>query len=104
MNLAELERKLVTAARHHPPSEAVPYSFSKRIMASLKCAPSLDRMALWAGALWRSACACLIFALLLGGFSLLAPQSKKPDVTGDLSVAFEKTMLAAVDQETDYSR
>ena len=35
MNLAELERKLIAAARANPPSDRVPYAFEKRIMARL---------------------------------------------------------------------
>ena len=39
MNLAELERKLIAAARANPPSDRVPYAFEKRIMARLAARP-----------------------------------------------------------------
>ena len=55
MNLAELERKLIAAARANPPSDRVPYAFEKRIMARLAARPVADGWALWARALWRAA-------------------------------------------------
>ena len=48
MNLAELERKLIAAARANPPSDRVPYAFEKRIMARLAARPVVDGWALWA--------------------------------------------------------
>ena len=59
MNLADLERKLIAAARRLPPSEAVPYAFEKRIMAHLRARPALDEWSLWARALWRAAAPCV---------------------------------------------
>jgi hypothetical protein len=101
MNLAELQRKLIAAARVHPPDDRVPYAFEKRVMALLRTRPILDNAALWARALWRGAVACLAVMLFLGALSLLAPQQSPPP--NDLTQAFENTMLAAVDQDTDYS-
>ena len=46
MNLAELEQKLVAAARANPPSDGVPYAFEKRIMARLATRPVMDDWAL----------------------------------------------------------
>ena len=36
MNLAELETKLIAAARCHPPGDRVPYAFEQRVMARLR--------------------------------------------------------------------
>ncbi len=102
MNPADLERKLITAARSHPPSDRVPYGFEKRIIALLKPRPVLDHYALWARALWRGAVACLAVMLLLGAFAVFNAGAPAPP--GDLSQDFENTMLAAVDQETDPSQ
>ncbi len=99
MNLDELKRKLIGAARAHPPSDGVPYAFSKRIMALLQAAPPVDHWALWARALWRSAAACVAIALLSGALTLLVPRGPAP--SRDLSMEFEKTMLAAVDQDPE---
>ena len=97
MNLAELERKLIAAARSRPASDAVPYAFEKRIMAHLKTRAVIDQWSLWARALWRAAAPCVAIMLLLGGWSLLAPTSTAPGI--DLSQQFENTVLAAADQE-----
>jgi hypothetical protein len=97
MNLAELEQRLIAAARANPPSDRVPYAFEKRIMALLAAQPAVDAGALWARALWRAAAPCVAIMLLLGAWSWLAPQSSLP--ANDLSQDLEQTLLAAVDQD-----
>jgi hypothetical protein len=97
MNLAQLERKLIATARANPPSDRVPYAFEKRILACLAAQPILDRWELWGRALWRAAAPCIAIMLLLGAWSLFAPQPNTP--ANDLSQQFEQTLLAAVDQE-----
>ena len=97
MNLAELERKLIAAARSHRVSEAVPYAFEQRIMAHVRMRPALDAGSLWARALWRAAGPCVGIMLLLGAWSVFAPAGTAP--ASDLSQDFENTVLAAVDQE-----
>ena len=97
MNLAELERKLIAAARANPPSDRVPYAFEKRIMARLATQPVLDDWALWARALWRAAAPCVAITLLLGAWSLFAPPTSAS--ANDVSQQLEQTLLAAVDQD-----
>ena len=97
MNRADLEQKLVAAARANPPSDRVPYAFEKRIMARLAARPVMDDCALWARALWRAAAPCAAIMLLLGAWSFYAPPSNAP--VGDLSQQLEQTLLAAVDQD-----
>lgn len=94
MNLAELERKLITAARATPPSDRVPYAFEKRIMAHITARPAFDRWALWGKALWQAAAPCVAIVLLLGVWTILSPDGGS---STDLSQDFENTMLAAVD-------
>jgi hypothetical protein len=101
MNLAELERKLIAAARSHPPDDRVPYAFAKRVMAQVQSRPAVDGLAMWASALWRSAAACLVVVLLVGAAAFFLPRA--PHSSRDLSQDFENTMLAAADQETDLS-
>ena len=102
MNLSELERKLIAAARTHPPADRVPYAFAKRVRSLVEARPPVDNWALWAGALWRSAAACVAVVLLVGALSFFLPHdSHSPR---DLSQDFEKTMLAAASQETDLSQ
>lgn len=98
MNLAELQRKLIAAARTNRPSERVPYAFEKRIMARLMAQPSLDHWALWSRALWRAVAPCVGIMLLLSAWSLLEPAASPP--ANDLSQEFENTVLAAVNQDS----
>ena len=97
MNLAELERKLIAAARTDVPSDRVPYAFEKRIMARLAACPPVDTWALWARALWRAAAPCAAIMAALVAWSLLAPPRTAP--ANDLSQALEQTLLASVDQD-----
>jgi hypothetical protein len=97
MNLAQLERKLIAAARANPPSDRAPYAFEKRIMARLAARPVVDGWALWARALWRAAAPCVAIMLLLGAWSFFVSRSSTP--ASDLSQDLEKTLLAAVDQD-----
>jgi hypothetical protein len=98
MNPAELERKLIAAARSKPPGDRVPYAFEKRVMALLQTTPVLDYRELWGRALWRAAVACLALMLFLGALSLVTPRKTS---SNDLSQDFENTMLASVSQDTD---
>ena len=100
MNLAELERKLLAAARSNPPSETVPYAFQTRIMARLRSGGMPDGWALWAGALWRASVPCVAIVLLLGAWTSFA--SPTP-AQGDLSQDFENTVLAAANQQASDS-
>jgi hypothetical protein len=97
MNLAELERKLLAAARRNMPSGNVPYTFEQRIMARLRSQPVPDGWVLWGRALWRAAAPCVAIMLLLGAWALFRPVA--PTGSGDLSQDLENTLLAAVYQE-----
>jgi len=97
MNLAHLKKKLLAAAKAHGPSDRVPFAFERRVMARLTPAPSVDLMAWWGRALWRSAGACVAICLLLGVWSAL---SMNRTSTASLSEDLEHTILASMD-ETD---
>jgi len=121
MNLAELQKTLLTVARANPPSDRVPYAFEKRIMALLTTRLTLDTWAFWSRALWRGAASCVAVMLLLSAWSFLSfpGSTEKGDPSqnfenavlvsannsgkSDLSQNFENAVLAAVDQEADYS-
>jgi len=98
MNLAELHRKLIAAARATPPDDRVPYAFEKRIMARLTGRSPLDAAALWGRALLRAAVLCLAFMVFLALGSLFLP-SNNPDTL--LSQDVEQTLFAAVDNPND---
>jgi hypothetical protein len=98
MNLDDLQRKLIAAARAHTPSSTVPYAFERRIMNRLKGLGVADFWGFWATALWRAAGPCVGLALVLAAWSFLSGPPSAPGP--DLSQEFENTVLAAanVDQ------
>jgi hypothetical protein len=97
MNLNDLRCKLITAARAHPPSDAVPFRFERRITANIKGLGIVDHWALWARALWRAAAPCIAVTILLGVWSLVTTPGKSSST--DLSQDLENTVLAAADVE-----
>ncbi len=98
MDLAELNRKLIAAARAHPPSQRVPFAFEKRIMARLTRPFEPDYRALWARALWRAAAPCVGIMLLFSAWAFFAPAANTSG--SDLSQELESTVLAAVEQDS----
>ena len=99
MNSSKLERKLIAAARAHPPSDAVPYAFEQRIMARIGRVPVIDSWAEWSRALWRAAAPCVAIALFLGIWSVIAPGTSASST--DLSEDLEQTIFAAVTQDSE---
>jgi hypothetical protein len=93
MNLAELQRRLIAAARANPPADSVPYSFENRILARLSGRPELDPWGPWAHGLSRAAALCVVAALLLGAYSFFLPASNPENFSQDVETA----LLAAVD-------
>ena len=96
MNIAELQKKLLAAARANPPGDRVPYAFEKRVVALLAARTAADPLALWVRGLWRAAVSCVAIALLLGAWAFFNPAASSK--TDDLSQNFENTLLASVDQ------
>ena len=95
MNLTELEKKLIAAARRNTPDERVPYAFEKRIMALIAARAGADQWVFWARGLWRAAASCMALAVVIGAVSLFMPALT--DSGNDLSQDFENTLLASVD-------
>lgn len=96
MNPAELQKKLIAAARANPPGDGVPYAFEKRVTALLAARTTSSSAVLWVQGLWRAAVSCLAIALMLGVWAFFNPATTAS--AGDLSQNFENTLLAAVDQ------
>src|SRR4051794_22625546 len=96
MNLSELHRKLISAARANPPGDSVPYTFEKRILARLTGRPVVDSWGLWAPGLSRAAALCVVAALMLTGWSFLLPSSTPETLSQDV----QTTLFAAVDNTT----
>jgi len=96
MNLIELQRKLINAARANPPSEHVPYAFEKRIMAQVE-AQGIDKWAPWAAGLWRAAVPCVAITLVLGAWSFFGAGGAGG--LEDLAQEFDNAVLAAAVQQ-----
>lgn len=97
MNLAELQKKLIAAARADVAGNHVPYAFEKRITALLASRVAPDNMTLWVHGLWRAAVSCVALTLLFGAWAMFNPSTGRT-TADDLSQNFENTLLASVDQ------
>jgi hypothetical protein len=97
MNLVELQKRLLAAARTNVPGDHVPYAFEKRITALLASRVAAENMNLWVHGLWRAAVSCVAITLLLGIWAAFNPATTVA-ATDDLSLNFENTLLASVDQ------
>jgi hypothetical protein len=95
MNVTELQKKLMAAARANPPSDRVPYAFEKRIMALVPSIAPTDSVVVWVRGLWQAAASCAVIALMCGAWSFFHPATSGNE---DLSQNFETTLLASVDQ------
>ncbi len=96
MNIDELQRKLLAAARANAPDDRVPYAFEKRVMALLASRTGADQWGLWTRRLWQAAASCVAIVLLLGVWVFV--NSTASSNSADLSQNFENTLLASVDQ------
>ncbi|HWN97286.1 MAG TPA: hypothetical protein VNT99_19800 [Methylomirabilota bacterium] len=91
MNLENLQRKLISAARAMPLTDRVPYAFEKRIMARLAEARA-DLLGAWSTALWRAAVSCLVVVMLSGAWSLWSTHRQGG---ADFSQEFETAVFAS---------
>ena len=100
MNLAELQKKLIAAARANVPGDHVPYAFEKRVTALLASRVAPRNMDLWVRGFWRAAVSCVAVALLCGAWAVFTPAITPANTAGstDLSQDFENTLLASIDQ------
>ena len=99
MNLVELQKKLVAAARLEPGSDRVPHAFERRVMARLRAAGFDDGWSLWAGALWRAALGSVAISILLSAWFLFPGHGSR--TASNLTQIYDSTVLAAADQLVD---
>jgi len=97
MNIAELQKKMIAAARTNVPGDKVPYAFEKRVTALLASRVAPDNLTLWVRGLWRAAISCVAITLLFGAWAVFNPATAKTTTADDLSQNFESTLLASVD-------
>ncbi|MGO8765150.1 MAG: hypothetical protein ACLQSR_08470 [Limisphaerales bacterium] len=97
MNVFELQKKLIAAARAKAPSDRVPYAFEKRVTALLGSRVAPRALDAWVAGLWRAAVSCVGVAMVCGAIALFT--SASANSPGDnLSQSLDKTLLAAIDQ------
>ena len=105
MNSDSLQKKLLAAARAHPPSDRVPYAFEKRVMARLREQPAFDVAALWTRILWKAAAPCVVITLLIGSWAALEPSvGHAPEAAlegQELPQQFEQVMLADIGETAE---
>jgi hypothetical protein len=97
MNLAELQEKLIAAARANAPDDRVPYAFEKRVTALIKSRVAPQSLDSWVHGLWRAALSCVAIAVVCGAWAFFTPATSN-STSEDLSQNFENTLLASVDQ------
>lgn len=95
MNVIELQRKLIAAARASAPDDRVPYAFEKRIVALIEAGVPGNDVVSWVRGLWQAAVSCAVIAVLCGTWVFFNPAGNSSD---DLSQNLETTLLASVDQ------
>jgi hypothetical protein len=101
MKLMDLQKKLIAVARANPPSDRVPPTFEKRIMALIAGRPVQDIWAVWAKALWYAAAPCVAVMLLFSGWAFIESPKSNQAPTVDLAQQLDNTLLAAVDQSNN---
>jgi len=99
MDLVELQRKLLAAARRQLPSDGVPYAFTERIMARVRGLPQEDNWVLWGKALWHAALGSLALSVLLSVWLLLPGRPQAGP--SNLSQLYDSTLYAASEQLGD---
>jgi hypothetical protein len=96
MNLVDLQKKLIAAARTEVLDDRVPYAFEKRVTALIASRVAPRNLDLWVRGLWRAAVSCVAVAMLCGAWTFFAPSTSAN--SDDLSQNFENTLLASIDQ------
>jgi hypothetical protein len=95
MDLDQLQKKLIAAAKAAQPSDHVPYAFEKRIMARLTAPLAVDMWALWGRWLWRAVAPCMSVMAALAIW-VLATAHPEPEAQ-NLEQAIENTLLSSDD-------
>ena len=101
LNLADLQRKLLAAARREAPRDDVPYAFEQRMMARLAASGEPGFWAAWIRPLWSAAALCSLVALLTGAWSFTTPGDRGAAVTSEdfsFSQDLEQTILDSAEE------
>ena len=100
MNLEQLQKKLIAAARRNAPGDQVPYAFERRVMARLSARPRFDEWTAWVRPLWYGAGVCAAVAVLMSVWSF--EPDADPDLASYFSQDIEQTILGSDDVENPW--
>ncbi|MCX8157214.1 MAG: hypothetical protein N3J91_12350 [Verrucomicrobiae bacterium] len=98
MQYEALEKKLLAAARSHPPGDQVPYAFEQRVLARIRQKPQADALTWWTQWLWRAAVSSLLVTLLAGIWALTPPSQNSAGAYAD---DFESLVYAGLNELSD---
>jgi hypothetical protein len=98
MNLAELEQKLLAAARHAPPVEVVPAGFERRLMSRIVASRRADPWSELAGLLWRAVAPALGLTVALGVWAFTAGILTDPS---PIDTEIESAVYAVIENGTE---
>ncbi len=99
MNVVELQKKILAAARLLPTSTQVPFAFEKRIMARIVSEAAVDVWTLWSRLLWKAAAPCVAITLVMGVWAAISSDLNL--ATDTLAADLEDTVLAPLDHLQD---
>ena len=99
MNEKKLHGKLIAAARRHPPSDAVPYAFEKRIVSLLSARPAPNVWGLWCRPLWQAALSCVAITVLCGLWAY--GNRPKTEAADNFSQDFEAAVFAPMSEHIE---
>jgi hypothetical protein len=97
MNLVELQKKLIAAARADVPADHVPYAFEKRVTALLASRVAPQALDAWVTGLWRAAVSCIGVAMVCGALALYSSLSTTA-AGDDISQNLDGALMASIDQ------
>ena len=103
MNLEELQRKLLEAARREPPSDKVPHAFEQRVMAHVGGAPAFDPLTAWVVGLWRAAFSAVAVCAVVVSLQLVIAGPANADKSEAIGEApdLEAVLLAPVEASAE---
>jgi hypothetical protein len=100
MNLDELQKKLIAAARKDPPGDEVPFAFEQRIMARLPAAARPEEWLLWLRPLWCGAGVCAAVAVFMSVWSFSPDPDHDLDLASHFSQEIEHSILGWDDTDS----
>jgi hypothetical protein len=99
MNTSDLRQKLISAGRHRPPGDHVPYAFEQRVMARIRSLSPVSVWSVWGRSLWMAALSCVAVTLLCGVWSFTSLPSSDNDLLSQDEL--ENVVCASIDPHSE---